>query len=238
MSFRDRLDAGPVDFVRRVVQKTILGPVKYRSRGGYDANRFWRDRFRRYGTALRGAGDEGLSEEANRRIYEQAGDILVAFAKDAGADLSSARVLDIGCGPGFFTHVLAEHGVSSYTGLDITDVLFADLGRRFPGFRFLRADITRDRLEGEFDLILMIDVAEHIVGAEALDRAAENVREALVPGGLFLIGPLMERPKRHLFYVHFWALDDLRSRFPGYSEVPPVPFRNGSLIGFRRPASS
>lgn len=229
---------GPLDALRRVVHKAVVGPIKYLSRDGYDARRFWRDRFRRHGASFRGPGDDKLSEEGNRRVYEQAKVVLIDYAERAGADLRSARTLDIGCGPGFFTEALAERGVAPYTGLDITDVLFSDLSSRFPDYRFLRRDITRDRVDGEFDVILMIDVAEHIVSAEALNGALENVRRALAPGGLFLVGPLMERTRRRLFYVRHWAMDEVGDRFHGYTRIPPVPFRNGHLVGVRKPSGA
>ncbi|MDP8957107.1 MAG: class I SAM-dependent methyltransferase [Actinomycetota bacterium] len=218
-------------------QKTVVGPVKYRSKRGYDAHRFWSDRFRRYGGSLRGAGDEGLTEEENREIYREAASVLSAYVRAEVNDLSSARLLDIGCGPGFFTGVVSDLAVTSYTGIDITDVLFPELSRRFPQYEFVRRDVTSDTLEGEYDVVLMIDVAEHIVGDTQMAAAMANVRNVLAPGGLFVIGPLAERGRRHLFYVRFWSPDEIRQRFHGYEERPSVRFRNGSLIGFRRAAS-
>ena len=235
LTVRDRLGAGPFDFLRRVVQKTVIGPVKYRSKRGYDARRFWNDRFGRYGTSLRGAGDEGLSEEQNRQIYEEAASVLTGYLRDHVGDLASSRVLDIGCGQGFFTQALADQGVRSYTGIDITDVLFPELSRRFPEYRFLQRDVTADPLEGEFDVVLMIDVAEHIVGDELMNAAMANVRRVLAPGKLFVIGPLIDQGRRHLFYVRFWSVDEIRNRFPEYEESSPAAFRNGQLFAFRRP---
>lgn len=220
-----------------MVQKTVVGPIKYRSKRGYDAHRFWTDRFRRYGGSLRGAGDEGLTEEENREVYRQAASVLSAYLQAEVGDLSTARVLDIGCGPGFFTGVVSDLGVTSYTGIDITDVLFPELSRRFPQYEFVRRDITSDALEGEYDVVLMIDVAEHIVGDDHMDAAMTNVRNVLTPGGLFVIGPLPERGRRHLFYVRFWSQDEIERRFHGYEERRAVPFRTGFLTAFRRPAT-
>jgi SAM-dependent methyltransferase len=234
----DPSDAGLRDLVRRAVGKLLIGPIKYRSPAGYDAKRFWADRLGRYGGALRGVGHEGLSEEENQRTYQEAGRVLLGAVSAAGVDIARARVLDIGCGPGYFTQLLADAGAGSYMGVDITDVLFPDLRARFPGFGFTQADITTDRLEGRYDVVLMIDVAEHIMTTHSLDAAIENARGVTAPGGIMLIGPSMRRGGRRLFYVHLWSSDDVRQRFPGYVEAEPVRFRNGHLQCFKLPSAS
>jgi 2-polyprenyl-3-methyl-5-hydroxy-6-metoxy-1,4-benzoquinol methylase len=232
----DRFGAGTVDLLRRVVFKTVTGPRRYGTEGGYDAQRFWGDRFRKYGTGLRGSGDEGLSESQNQLAYEQAGGVVLDALERNGVDLSSASVLDVGCGPGFFTDLLHSAGVESYTGVDITDQLFGDLQARFPGYRFEQKDVTSGRLEAAYDVVMMIDVAEHIVSTEAFDRCIANLASAVAPGGLLLVGPLLDRGTRHLFYVRFWSTKDVLDRVPGFEHLEDVPFRNGTLTALRRPA--
>ncbi|HYT80300.1 MAG TPA: class I SAM-dependent methyltransferase [Actinomycetota bacterium] len=239
MGIIDRFSAGPVDLVRRLLHKTVIGPIKYRSSsGGYDAERYWRDRLQRYGISLRASGHEGWSEEDNRSGYEIAAQTLIEAERDAGVDLSTARVVEIGCGPGFYARLHRDLGVTSYTGVDVTDVLFQQLREGLPEYRFLQADVTRDRLEVEGDIVLMIDVAHHIVTDEAMNSAMENVKRVLAPGGVFLVGPLMSRERSHLFYVRFWSEEEIRSRFPGFEQLRPVHFRGGTLLGFRSRTSA
>ncbi|HSK15806.1 MAG TPA: class I SAM-dependent methyltransferase [Gaiellaceae bacterium] len=221
--------------MRRAVFKTVIGPRRYRAENGYDAQRFWSDRFRKHGTALRGSGDEGLSEAQNELVYERAGATLLEAVRRAGVDLPRARVLDVGSGPGFFTGLLHAEGVASYTGIDITEELFADLRKRFPDYEFVRKDVTSAGLEGTFDLVMMIDVAEHIVDTDAFDRCIANLTAAVAPGGTLLIGPLLDRSGRHLFYVRLWSREDVRDRLPTFDHLEDLPFRNGFLSAFRRP---
>jgi SAM-dependent methyltransferase len=230
----DRFSAGPLDLAKRILQKTLIGPIKYRTPSGYDVEHYWRDCFPKYGTSLRGPGDEGLSEEENRKRYQLAAEALLEAERDAGVDLSTASVMEIGCGAGFYAQLHADLGVESYTGVDVTDVLFEGLKKRVPQYQFVQMDATRATLEGDFDLVLMIDVAHHIVTDEAMDAAMNNVRRVLVPGGIFLVGPFTTREKRHLFYVRFWSTEDIRSRILDLDQFMSVPFRGDQLVGFRR----
>ena len=238
LTVRSRFGAGVFDLVRRAAFKTVIGPLRYRRGEGYDSERYWRDRFARYGTTPgRASGIEGLSEDQNRAEYETATRIVLDAAEGAGVDLKTARVLDVGCGPGFFTEAFAARGVSDYTGVDITDHLFGELRERFPDYRFVRADATEDTLEGEYDLVILIDVAFHIVETERFDRCVENLARVLAPGGILLVGAMVAQQRRELFYVRFWSVDDLRSRLEHLVELERVPYRVGYLQRFRKPAA-
>lgn len=224
----------PFSAIARGLNKKFLGPRRYSRGEGYDAARYWGDRFTRHGGSLKGPGDEGVSEEENRRQYEEAGKVFVEVCRGEGVDLPTARVLEIGCGSGYYTGLLADLGVSDYLGLDITDVLFPELGERFPQFDFVRQDITTDGVDGTFDLIVMIDVIEHIVEDQKLSAAMEHVKEALAPDGVFVLAPVMQKARDHLFYVRFWSLAELRERFPAHLIGDPRPFRAGEILTIRK----
>ena len=230
-----KLRQDPIGFLRRVFYKTLVAPVKYRTKDGYDAARYWSDRFTRYGTSLKGVGDEGLSEQNNRVMYEKASAAFLDLCRIEGIDITNARVLEIGCGNGFYTGLLKEQGAIRYLGLDITDALFPVLTARFPGFQFIRRDITADVLEGEFDLILMIDVIEHIVSEEKLDFAMNNVQRCLADNGKFMVAPVAAQGRHSLFYVRFWTVEDIKKRLSACLFGEPKPFRDDSLLIARKP---
>lgn len=230
-----RRTRNPLGFLKRVIEKAILGPRRYGRGDDYDAAAYWRDRFDKYGQSLRGAGHEGLSEDVNRDMYEEAAKVFADLCRKESLDYSSARVLDIGCGNGFYAGLLSGLGVREYSGLDITDVLFPALRERFPEFVFEKKDITCDDLDGNFDLILMIDVVEHIVTEPKLSRAMANVKRVLAPGGLFVISGLRETGRRKLFYVRSWSLEEIAKEFPGYHIGEAVAFRDSTIIPIRKP---
>jgi 2-polyprenyl-3-methyl-5-hydroxy-6-metoxy-1,4-benzoquinol methylase len=229
-----RFKKDPLGFIKRTIYKTTIGLIKYGRAGDYDAANYWRDRFAKYGKSIKGPGDEGLSEEENKAMYAEAAKVFMALCRKTGIDFPSAAVLEIGCGTGFYAQVLKGAGVGSYTGLDITDVLFDELKKRFPSFRFIKTDITSAMAEGTYDVVIMIDVMQHIVSDEKLTAAMENVKRCLKKNGVFILSSIKEVGKKRLFYVRSWTLAEVRQRFPGYSFGDLVPFRDSTLIAIRK----
>ncbi len=152
----------PLAFIKRGFQKPIFGAFVYGKGDDYDASKYWHDRFSSYGVSFRAVGDEGFSEEENLRMYEEVAKIFIDVCQNQQIDFQNINVLEVGCGTGFYTKLLYELGVKKYLGVDITDVFFPALREKFPEFQFLKKDITKDTLELKFDLVVMIDVIEHM----------------------------------------------------------------------------
>lgn len=215
---------------KRALYKKTIGPLKYSKKDDYEASRYWHDRLSKYGLSFKGAGHEGLTEAQNKKMYEEAAKVFTGLCNRKDINFHNAKVLEIGCGNGFYTKLLYDLGAKDYVGIDITDVLFPELKRNFPEYKFIKKDITKDRIEGKFDLILMIDVIEHIVNKDKLTSALDNVKNCLSDNGIFVVSPIKERSKRHLFYVRWWSQDDIKQRFNGYIFRDLIPFRNGDLL--------
>ncbi len=216
--------------ITRGLSKVIIGPMIYGRKDDYDAQRYWSDRFSKYGNSLKGPGHEGLSEQENQKAYEAAAQIFINACSDLEMDLANARILEIGCGTGFYTEILAKLGAKNYLGVDITDVLFPKLKQKFPNFQFVKKDITTDAISGEFDLIVMIDVVEHIVKEDKLTSAMQTIKNSMSSEGRFIIAPLKTVKQRELFYVKFWSIEDLKIRFINWDFGELIPFRNGYLV--------
>jgi len=223
----------PFGFVGRALYKLTLGRWKYASRNGYDAERFWGDRFRKYRLNLMGPGHDGYSREENERSYRNAAKVFTEVCRDEGIDLTRSAVLEIGCATGFYAELFRSAGVTKYHGVDITDVLFPDLRQRFPGFHFVKADIASGRvpIDGEFSLVTMIDVAQHIVTRERLHAALDAVDRHLAPQGRFIFTTELQRKLAvNAFYETQWVLDDFSERLVGWSFGPPRPFRDKYIV--------
>jgi SAM-dependent methyltransferase len=179
---------------------------------------------------MKGVGDEGLSEHDNCAMYENARTVFLDLCRYEGVDLSTARVLEIGCGNGFYARLLKQQGVNHYLGVDITDALFPILAEQFPLFQFIRRDITVDPIDGEFDLILMIDVIEHIVSEKNLAFALGNLERCLVRNGRLIVSPVVEKGRQSLFYVRFWTVEDIKKRLLASMVSESIPFRDSKLL--------
>lgn len=98
---------------------------------------------------------------------------------------SDGRVLDVGCGSGANGPVLAAGG-RTVIGIDYSEMPFALAGTGERGHvARLRADATRLPFTSEsFDLVVALDVLEHIVDDLA---AAAELRRVLRPGGALVV---------------------------------------------------
>lgn len=211
-----KLSKNPLGLIIRAIDKIILAPFKYGKGKDYNAQKYWHDRFSKYGNTLTASGDEGLSEEENRCTYEQAANIITTIMYQENIEFEQIDALEIGCGTGFYTQLLYDLKVKNYVGIDITDVLFPQLKRKFSNYHFINQDITTKdfMLTQSFNLIIIIDVIEHIVNETKLAFALKNIQRYLKPDGILLISPIMSTNKKHLFYLHSWTIKDIKQHFP------------------------
>jgi len=101
-------------------------------------------------------------------------------------DLKGLRVLDLGCGFGWFCRHAAGEGAASVTGIDISENMLARArsAGTDPRIAYRRADLEHLELEpGSFDLAYS-SLALHYV--ERLDALLAEVAKALQPGGRFV----------------------------------------------------
>ena len=87
------------------------------------------------------------------------------------SDIAPRRVLDAGCGFGFLVEALRERGVESF-GLDVSPFAIGEVHHSVRPY--CRAASIADGLEGTYDLIVTIEVFEHIPAADA-ERAIAHV---------------------------------------------------------------
>ena len=134
---------------------------------------------------VRGTGETGLSLAYNRACYRLRREVLTGALRDVGFDPRGKRVLDVGCGTGFFTAYYLERG-ARVTGIDIAPVSIETLGARHPEARFILADAGERPIEGRYDLVNAFDVLYHIVDDARWEAAVTNLAATVELGGLFL----------------------------------------------------
>jgi SAM-dependent methyltransferase len=85
-------------------------------------------------------------------------------AKAVVAELAPKTALDVGCGVGFLVGALRDLGVDA-TGIDVSEFAISSVPERLR--RHCRLGSATDPIEGHFDLILCIEVLEHLAEEEA-----------------------------------------------------------------------
>ncbi|RVA54542.1 class I SAM-dependent methyltransferase [Mesorhizobium sp. M7A.F.Ca.US.001.01.1.1] len=101
-------------------------------------------------------------------------------------DVGGLRVVDLGCGFGWFCRWAREHGAAQVLGLDLSEKMLARARAAGPdaGISYETADLDRLSLpEASFDLVYS-SLALHYV--EDVSRLFGTVYRALAPGGHFV----------------------------------------------------
>lgn len=108
--------------------------------------------------------------------------IMDAFARLSGL-APGTRVLDLGCGSGTFTGLLAERGYRA-RGLDISPKLITLARRKFPAIDFQEGDAENLPFDaGQYDGVLLSGLVHHFPDPR---RLAAQVLSVLKPGGRFV----------------------------------------------------
>lgn len=195
----------------------------------YNPMHYWKRRHRKFRFDLRGVGNCSLSVEENEKAYQQASQIFLNLCKEQGigTDFDKIKMLDIGCGTGFYADLFRTYGGKEYLGFDITDLLFPQLRKKFPDFRFRKSDITKNSIHEKFDIIIMIDVTQHIVNNQLFFAAMKNIRSSLSENSVFIVTSWLSKQfKKRRPYEVERPIEFYKKEFPNAFFSEPIPFRD------------
>jgi len=130
--------------------------------------------------------------------FWKANQLLKVFPQELVS--GSIRVADLGCGTGGilsnFCKILEETetaSVISADGFDISEYALDNARRTFPEYNFIKADITRIELSQKYDIVLLIDVIEHLDNPETILDIAKKCADFI----------LLHIPLEDNWYVNF-----------------------------------
>lgn len=158
----------------------------------FDAGSYWSSRVG-VGADLAVVGHRSMGSSYNRQIYARRVEVLESYlgllSDRAVGDL---RILDVGCGSGFYAQFWQAHGVRDYTGLDVSKDSIAWLSSVYPAYKFVNADITCEELtvlrdSSAFDIITVFDVFYHIVDDHRFESAIANIAKLVRADGYVLV---------------------------------------------------
>jgi len=112
----------------------------------------------------------------------------VSHLLDAAHLTSDSRALEVGCGPGHVTAMMAESG-ATVTGVDLVPAMIEMARRLHPDIAFVEANAEQlPFADDAFDVVLVNFVIHHFARP---DVVCTEIRRVLTPGGRFVFaGPI------------------------------------------------
>jgi 2-polyprenyl-3-methyl-5-hydroxy-6-metoxy-1,4-benzoquinol methylase len=149
--------------------------------------------------------------------------IHAAFARTLGPWLPAdreARILDVGCGEGALLAFLRDRGYRCLAGFDLSPENVALC--REQGLEFVREGdaLHLGEMEGTYDLILALDLLEHLPKEGAVGFL-EGARRRLAPGGTLVV----QTPNMGYVLAAYYRYSDLTHRFGVTERSARVLFR-------------
>jgi 2-polyprenyl-3-methyl-5-hydroxy-6-metoxy-1,4-benzoquinol methylase len=106
----------------------------------------------------------------------------------AAAYTQEREVLDAGCGAGYGTRMLLDHGAKRCVGVDLSEEAVHAARERYGGngeIEFEAVDISRLPFEDDaFDVVVCMEALEHVSDQASV---VQELRRVLRPGGLLLV---------------------------------------------------
>lgn len=157
------------------------------------------------------------------------------------------RILEVGCGVGFWTRYLTERfPASTYLGIDLSMKAINNLREQYrdkPNVSFLHADASTVRLPASsYDLVICFEVLLHIVDEERWTQAIAKIGDALSPNGYALLSDPLTMQCEPLKYspgdnCRVRKLTDFRNALASYEleilEIHPRTFFLDNNYDFR-----
>ncbi|MGH8298764.1 MAG: SAM-dependent methyltransferase [Steroidobacteraceae bacterium] len=152
---------------------------------------YWEDRARRF--AVQGDGLAAVCSYGMPRFYNRLTHLCQRLALEPWLKAPpDAKVLDVGCGVGRWSRLLASRG-ACVTGVDLSPTMIAEAQRRAVAgglahrCRFIVQDSAALEIEGSFDLILCVTMLQHMLDAAALRSALQRMALHLAPEGRLIV---------------------------------------------------
>lgn len=241
-SLRPAKGLGLVDVWDRMRARLQPG---YRPRYYRDPCLYWERRHARAGSSLEGVGLLGLGSESNSKDYDCKWRHVKAALE--GVDPSrSRRVLDAGCGNGWFTTRVADLGFA-VDGVDFSREAIDIARQNSPSeeINWYLGELSEFVSPERYEIVICIDVLFHIVDDHDWQRAVRNLGSLLGGQGYLIIQEaladeqaIVDDPDRR--HVNFRTEAAYRATLEGWRFVERDSYRlptqgsNKDLMIFRK----
>ena len=105
---------------------------------------------------------------------------LLRGLADAGVQLAGARLLDVGCGGGYFLHRLSEYAAGSCHAIDLVESRIETARTTYPDLKWRVGSATQLPFADEaFDLVTQFTCLSSIVDDQACAASAHEMHSPL-----------------------------------------------------------
>ncbi len=118
-------------------------------------------------------------------------------------NIQGKKVLDAGCGTGFFSQKAAERG-ALVTSMDLGENLLAQVAKKCDSTRVVGSILEMPFENNTFDIVVSSEVIEHIPTPL---KAIDEIHRVLKPGGTLVLST----PNK-LWYFSIWIANKLKLR--------------------------
>jgi ubiquinone/menaquinone biosynthesis C-methylase UbiE len=214
----------------------------------YTPGLYWEDRAQRFageGDGLAAVCSYGMPEFYNRAIHLEQ---RLALGRWLNVK-PGTRVLDVGCGVGRWSRLLAAKG-AKVVGVDLSPTMIMQAQQRAAAegvadhCRFEVQDLSQLAVGEQFDLVLAVTVLQHILDPQALRAALTAMTAHLAPGGRMVLleaAPIdvVDRCDTTIFRarqrsVYLNLIQECNLQLLTMTGVDPAPFRTQLLPYVRR----
>jgi SAM-dependent methyltransferase len=169
----------------------------------FDATAYWQQRLAA-NPGLKGTGTSFMPEGWQRWLYRAKETAYRDLLARNHVTIDGARVLDFGCGTGFFEDLWQRAGARAIAGIDIVPEAIAGLSAAHPERTYLCADLGSDVAAltalGKFDVVTAIDVLYHVVDDALVERILDALLASVDKRGVFVFSDALDdsRPAQHV----------------------------------------
>ncbi|PPR44237.1 MAG: Ubiquinone biosynthesis O-methyltransferase [Alphaproteobacteria bacterium MarineAlpha5_Bin6] len=126
---------------------------------------------------------------------------MISSKNDGNKTLKKIEILDIGCGGGLICEPLARMG-ANVTGIDFVyeNILSAIKHAKDSNLniKYLHKDIEKIKIDSKYDVIIILEVLEHI---ESWEKLITNISKSLKPKGKLIISTINRNLLSKIFAI-------------------------------------
>jgi 2-polyprenyl-3-methyl-5-hydroxy-6-metoxy-1,4-benzoquinol methylase len=187
----------------------------------FDPKRYWEERIQKL-CNLEGVGCEGRSEIWNNFLYKSKVRAINRALNNLHLDITGYKVLDIGCGVGFWIDYFLGKNAISITGIDITSSAIEFCKSKYSDLtsvKLICGDIGDKNFHQKningIDIVTAFDVLYHITDDENFFTAINNIAQTLKSGGYLILTDILSKSEekisqqQHVRWRSYWKYKEV-----------------------------